>query len=82
LIHFLGGELRKSDIIGFLAEYQLAVILPYIGENSARHAQSRLEAGLKYYDFKKLGYAVKIDQICFPVDGSNTIALIDKITKK
>ena len=82
LIHFLGGELRKSDIIGFLAEHQLAVILPYIGVNSARHAQSRFKDGLKYYDFRKEGCEVKIDRICFPIDGLNTTDLIEKVMKK
>lgn len=78
----MGKELRESDILGFLADYQLAVILPYTDQNAARHAQSRFEDGLKYYDLKKLGCEVKIDRICFPVDGSNTTDLIEKITKK
>lgn len=81
-MHFLKEELRESDIFGFLAEYQWALILPYTDSKAARHAQSRFEDGLKYYDIKKLGFEVKIDQICFPLDGSNTTDLIEKITKK
>jgi len=82
LIHFLGKESRESDILGFLAEYQLAVILPYTDPNAARHAQSRFEDGLKDYDFKKEGCEVKIDRICFPTDGLNTTDLIEKVMKK
>ena len=81
LIHFAGEELRESDILGFLGEYQLAMILPYTDPNSAIHAKSRLKERLKYYEFKKEGYEVKIDQICFPTDGSNTTDLIELLMK-
>jgi PleD family two-component response regulator len=82
LIHFLGEEVRESDILGFLAEDQLAVILPYTDPKAARHAQSRFKDGLKYYDFKKEGCEVKIDLICFPIDGLKTTDLIGKVMKK
>jgi PleD family two-component response regulator len=82
LIHFTGEELRESDILGFLGEYQLAMILPYTDPNNASHPKSRLRERLKYYDFKKKGCEVKIDQICFPTDGSNITDLIEQLLKK
>jgi PleD family two-component response regulator len=82
LIHFAGEKLRESDILGFLGEYQLVMILPYTDPNNASHAKSRLKERLKYYDFKKEGCEAKIDQICFPTDGANTTDLIDQLMKK
>ena len=82
LIHFLGEKLRESDILGVLAEHEWAVILPYTDPKAARHAQSLFKDGLKYYDFKKLGCEVKIDQICFPVDGLTATDLIEKVMRK
>jgi PleD family two-component response regulator len=82
LIHFAGEELRESDILGFLGEFQLAVIFPYTDQKTVSHAQSRLKERLKYYDFKKEGCEVKIDRICFPTDGSKTTGLIEQLMKK
>jgi PleD family two-component response regulator len=82
LIHFLGEQLRESDILGFLGEHQLAVFFPYTDLNAASNAQSRLEHSLEYYDFKKEGCEVKIVRICFPTDASNTADLIGIIMKK
>jgi PleD family two-component response regulator len=82
LIHFAEEEFRESDILGFLGEHQLAVILPYTDPNTVTHAQSRLKERLKYYGFKKEGCEVKIDRICFPTDGSKTTDLIEQLREK
>jgi PleD family two-component response regulator len=82
LIHFIGEELRESDIMGFLGEHQLAVIFPYTDPNAASHIQSRFEHLLEYLEFKKEGCEVKMVRICFPADASNTAALIGKMMKK
>lgn len=82
LIHFLGEELRESDILGFLAEYQVVVSLPYTDPNAGSRVQSRFADGLKNFDFKKEGCEVKIDRICFPINGMNTSDLIGKLMKK
>jgi PleD family two-component response regulator len=81
LIHFAGEVLRESDILGFLGQYQLAVIFPYTDPNAGSHAQSRLKERLNYYGFKKEGCEVKIDRICFPTDGSKTTDLIEQLMK-
>jgi len=82
LIHFAGKELRESDILGLLEDYQLALICPYTDPNSASRAQSRLKERLKYYDFKKEGCEVKIEQFCFPTDGLNITDLLEQLLEK
>ncbi len=78
LILFAGKELREGDILGFMGDYQLGVILPYTDASKATHAQSRLRERL---DFKKEGFELTIDQISFPTDGSNTPDLTRLLTK-
>ena len=40
--------------------------------------KSRFEDALKYYDFKSKGFEIMIDQICFPIHGTDTMDLIRK----
>jgi len=42
------------------------------------HVQSRFEEVLKYYDFKSKGIEIMINQVCFPVNGSDTPDLIQR----
>jgi GGDEF domain-containing protein len=74
--------LRESDVLGFLGEYQLAIILPYTDPNAANRAKFRLKQRLNYYDIKKEGCEVKIDLLCFPTDGSTTTDLIEQLRGK
>ena len=76
LMHLLTEEIRESDIIGSLELDKLAVLLPYADVEAGAHVKSRFEDALKYYDFKKNGVEVMIDQVCFPVNGSDTGDLI------
>ena len=78
LSHFLIEELRESDILGSLGEDQLATLLPCADPAAGGLVRSRLENGLKNYEFNNKGYEVVIDQICFPMDGTATGALIGK----
>lgn len=71
-------ELRESDLIGSLELNQLVVLLPYADMKMGACVKSRFEDILKYYDFKKNGFEVLVDQICFPVHGTDTIDLIKK----
>ena len=80
LCSWLQGELRESDILGSLGDDQLAVLLPYADLLGSGHVRSRLEGGLKYFNFKNAGYEVMIDQVCFPKDGTVTEDLIRKVT--
>ena len=82
LSHLLREEFRESDILGSLGENKLAALLPYADVSAGGQARSRFEASLEYYDFKKEGYDVRISQICFPEDGTDTRSLIKKVIKE
>jgi len=75
----LVGELRESDILGNLADNQFAILIPYADSSAGGLCKSRILSNLKNYDFVKKGYAVLIDLICFPVDGTDTAALVGKL---
>lgn len=81
MANFLTGEIRESDILGSLEENNLAVLLPYADTFAGEVAKSRLEANLKYYDFKSLNCEVIITQVCFPINGTNAIDLLKKALK-
>jgi GGDEF domain-containing protein len=71
-------ETRESDIIGSLELDRLVVLLPYADIKAGAHVKSRFEDALKYYDFKSKGIEIVIDQVCFPVNGSDTMDLIQR----
>jgi len=72
-------ETRESDIIGSLEEMdRLVVLLPYADTKAGAHVKSRFEDALKYYDFRSRGIDILIDQVCFPVNGSDTMDLIER----
>ena len=71
-------EMRETDILGTLAENELAALLPYADTLAGEHAKSRFENNLKDYDFKSKGYEVNVRQFCFPQNGTATGDLIRK----
>ena len=75
-------EIRESDIIGSLESDKLVVLLPYADMKAGAHVKSRFEDVLKYYDFKSKGIEIMIDQVCFPVNGSDTVDLIKRALRK
>lgn len=76
--HLLMEETRESDILGSLELDRLVVLLPYADMKAGAHVKSRFEDALKYYDFKNKGVEIMIDQVCFPVNGSDAMDLIDR----
>ncbi len=80
LLHWLKQELRESDILTCWGPNHLVALLPYADLSSGSQALSRLEQNLKFFDFENEGYYVKVDQICFPKDGSSVEDLIRKVT--
>jgi GGDEF domain-containing protein len=78
LSDLLMEEIRESDIIGSLELDRLVVLLPYADVKAGTYVQSRFEDALKYYDFKNKGFEIMIDQVCFPVHGTDTMDLIRK----
>jgi PleD family two-component response regulator len=79
LANLLIEELRDSDILGSLGEKRLAALLPYADSSAGGVAKSRFEGSLKYCDFESEGYKVMVDQICFPVDGTDIRDLMKKV---
>lgn len=79
LSHLLREEFRESDILGSLGQNKLAALLPYADLSAGGQAKSHFEASLEYCDFKKEGYEVRIEQLCFPVDGTDTRDLLKKV---
>jgi GGDEF domain-containing protein len=78
LSNLLVEEIRESDIIGSLELNKLVILLPYADVKAGDHVKSRFEDTLRYYDFKSRGVEVMIDQVCFPVNGTDTMDLIKK----
>ena len=79
LSRLLQEEFRESDILASTGENTLAVLLPYADVSASGKARAHFEASLDYYDFKKQGYEVRIDQISFPGDGTDTGGLTRKV---
>lgn len=79
LSELLKMEMRESDILGSLDHHQLVILLPYADGKAGELAKKRVEDTLKYYDFKKKGFEVTIDPICFPVDGTDTMDLMRRL---
>ena len=71
-------ETRESDIIGSLELDRLVVLLPYADMKAGAHVKSRFQDTLKYYGFKSKGIEIMIDQVCFPIDGTDTTGLIKR----
>ena len=72
-------EIRESDILGSVGENQMVVLLPYADQLAGGNAKTRFESVLKYFDFRSKGYEVIIEQISFPMQGTNTIDLLKKV---
>ncbi len=78
LSEFLSSEIRESDILASIGDDQLVILLPYADIKTCRKAKERFEEALKYLDFKKSGIELSIDQFCFPVNGADSIDLINR----
>ena len=81
MVNLLAEEIRESDVIGSPDDHCIAVILPYGDPVAGEKARKRIEETLKYYEFKKIGYEVRVDLVCFPQNGSDTTELM-KIIKR
>jgi hypothetical protein len=79
LTTLLGDEMRETDVVGALGEKRLVLLLPYADMVAGGQAKSRFEDVLKYYDFESKGYEVKIHQVSFPMNGTNTNDLMEKV---
>jgi GGDEF domain-containing protein len=76
--NLLSREMRETDILASMGKDKLVAFLPYADASAGGYAKSRFESTLEYFDFESKGYEVTIDQICFPVNGADTIEIIKK----
>jgi hypothetical protein len=74
----LTNEMRETDLLGYLDEDKMVVLLPYADVSAGKSVISRFENLLKYYDLKSNGYEAFVRQVCFPMNGSSTTDLIRK----
>ena len=79
LTDLLAKELRESDIFSSLVDDQWVILIPYADSSDIGLLRLRLMGSLEYYDFKTKGYEVRADLVCFPIDGTNTADLIEKL---
>jgi len=79
LTTLLKDEVRETDIFGALGENRLIVLLPYADLSAGELAKSRFETILEHYDFKSRGYKVKVHQVSFPTNGTDTAELMKKL---
>jgi GGDEF domain-containing protein len=78
LRNLLAEEVRESDIIGSFGANKTVVLLPYADVRAGAHVKSRFEDALKYYGFKEKGFEILVDQVCFPIHGTDTMGLVRK----
>jgi diguanylate cyclase (GGDEF)-like protein len=78
LRNLLAEEVRESDIIGSFGADNIVVLLPYADVRAGAHVKSRFEVALNYCDFKEKGFEILVDQICFPIHGTDTMDLVRK----
>jgi len=79
LTTLLTDEVRETDIFGAVGKNRVIVLLPYADLLAGDQAKSRFESVLRYYDFRSKGFEVKIHQVSYPRDGTDTVDLMQKV---
>jgi hypothetical protein len=69
--NLLKDDLRETDVIGQGATNRLLVMLPYADMMGAHKVRKRLEQILRDFGFGAKGFAVEIDEVCFPTHATN-----------
>jgi len=69
--NLLKDELRDTDVIGQGGTNRLFVMLPYADVGGANKVRKRLEQILRDFGFGAKGFAVEIDEVCFPTHATN-----------
>lgn len=78
LANLLSEEIRGTDILGHLSKNRVGALLPYADVSAGANAKSRFEDTLKCCDFRSKGYEVVVDQVSFPMHGTNTTSLVKR----
>jgi GGDEF domain-containing protein len=71
LANLVKGELRETDIVGQAAGNRILVMLPYADMAGAHTVRDRLEKILYEYGFGREGFAVVINEVCFPTHATS-----------
>ncbi len=71
LANLVKSELRDTDIVGQGAGNRLLVMLPYADMVGLHRVRERLEKTLYDYGFGRKGFAVEINEVCFPTHATN-----------
>jgi hypothetical protein len=79
LVRLAAEELRESDIFGSVGPNQLGALLPYAEQSDGVRIQRRFQRTLDHCNFGNDGYEVRIEQISFPLDGTDTSGLLKRI---
>ena len=74
--NLLKDELRETDVIGQGGANRLLVMLPYSDMLGAQKVRRRLEQTLRDYGFGTRGFAIQIDEVCFPTHATSTEDLL------
>jgi GGDEF domain-containing protein len=69
--NLLKDELRDTDVIGQGGANRLLVMLPYADMTGAHKVRVRLEQILHEFGFSTKGFAIEIDEVCFPTHATN-----------
>jgi len=76
LANLLKNELRDTDIVGQGGANWLLVMLPYADMAVAYRVRARLEKTLHGYGFGRKGFAIEINDVCFPSHATNVDDLL------
>ena len=79
LTQLMQGEFRESDVLASLGGNTLVALLPFADESAVSKVRSHFESSLESCDLKNKGYDVRINQVCFPMDGTSSRDLIRNI---
>jgi len=74
----ISREIRNSDIIGWFDKGKLFIILVETDNHTPVKVGERLIDSIKTYNFGEDKVSLSIGAVCFPTDGVDTQAIIDK----
>ena len=80
LVNLLREEIRDADVIGQTWNNEVMIILPHCDQSGANVVQTRLGGVIKDFHFGKNDFKVNSDLVCFPVEGTDMPAILEKLS--
>lgn len=71
LANLIKNELRDTDVVGQDRGNKILIMLPNADMAEAHKVRARLEQVLHNYGFGRKGFAIEIDEVCFPTQTAN-----------